>query len=303
MTKKISVVIVSLAGGTYLERCLNAVFRQEEAGEPEIIVPCDSRLELVSEWQHRFPQVRFLKLSGKRTFAELRSTGFQNASAGIIALTEDQCIPDPRWCSNVIDAHSLHRAAVGGAVDKQLDPDDSSLNWAVYFCDYSRYSNPISEGAVDHLTDCNVSYDRETLMAISQVWIPEFHETVVHAALQSRGERLWISPRIVVRQQRKMKLLQALRERYSFGRLFGSTRVRNSPAGIRMLYAVGSILLPALLTIRIAKNVSGKKRYQSEFVGCLPLVILLNTLWSFGEFVGYLTARADPSLTPREARL
>ena len=301
MTKKLSVVIVSLAGGGYLERCLKSLCEQKDREDVEIIVPCDDRFTSVTALQQKFAEAQIIKINGSRTFAELRSAGFLNAKSPLIALTEDQCIPDPDWCSRIIEAHNASHAAIGGAVDKFIGSTESLLSWAVYFCDYSRYANPLSEGVVRHLTDCNVSYKRDALMSISQAWSREFHETVVHGALQKQGKQLWISSGIIVKQQRRMHFIQALRERYAFGRLFGSTRVANGSLQTRIFFAVLSILLPMLLTGRIAKNLFKKKRYRSEFVRCLPLILVLNLIWSFGEFVGYITASADSSLSPREA--
>ena len=294
-------MIVALVGGDYLERCLKALSVQKEKEMLEVIVPCDDRVESAALLQQKFPDIRFLKLNGRRTYAEFRSAGFLNATAPIVALTEDQCIPEPDWCVRIVRAHETSHAAIGGAVDKFADPAEPLLNWSVYFCDYSRYANPVSEGVVHHLTDCNVTYKREALMSVADIWQQEFHETVVHAALQRQGKELWLSSQIIVKQQRSMKLAQALRERFSFGRLFGSTRVAHESLQRRIVFAVLDIALPVLLTFRIAKNVVKKKRYRSEFIRCLPLICVLNLFWSFGEFVGYITASADPSLTPREA--
>ncbi len=286
-----------------MQRCLNALLAQKDVEEMEIIVPYDDRMKDASELQKTFPEVRFVKHPGKRTYAELRSTGFQNASNAVIALTEDQCIPDPDWCSSILQAHAASHAAAGGAVEKGFDASrssDSVLNWSVYFCDYSRYVNPVTEGAAGNLTDCNVSYKREALHSISQLSEQEFHETVVHGALLKRGEHLWLSPRIVVRQQRNLAFRQAVRERCAFGRLFGSTRVANASRPKRGFYALASFLLPFVLTARIAKNLFIKKRYRLQFLRCLPWIIVLNLAWSYGEFLGYCTARPDSSLRPRQ---
>jgi hypothetical protein len=270
----------------------------------EVVVPVDDPMQLVaSDLKEMFPDTHFVRLPGKRTFAELRSAGFQFASAAIVALTEDQCIPDPDWCFHILQEHSAKYAAIGGAVDKGFQTSlstDLALNWAVYFCDYSRYANPVLKASAPHLTDCNVSYKREILNSVLRVWEQEFHETQVHAELKKKGELLLLSPSIVVRQQRSLSAGKALRERYIFGRLFGSTRVTGVSLTKRMFYAAASIALPALLTARIAANVHQKKRYRVQFLRSLPWIIVLNLVWSFGELTGYITARPDSSLRPQK---
>jgi hypothetical protein len=176
----------------------------------------------------------------------------------------------------------------------------------------------MAEGPVNHLTDCNVSYKRAALEVIADVWRNEFHEPIVHGALRARGETLWFSPRVVVQQQRSLRLGEAIRDRYIFGRLFGSGRItRGQGAGSkaqgtmsreqktgsallrRLIYMGGAALLPLLLVGRIAGQVLRKRRCGAAFVRGLPTLVLLNTAWGWGEFVGYVTGRPDASLTPQ----
>jgi Glycosyl transferase family 2 len=283
MSKKLSVVVVPLGGRTYLERCLHALQDQSVADQIEVIVPCDDRCE------QDVSGVNFVRSAGRHSLAELRATGFHAATAPIVALTEDQCIPDQDWCGNILRAHELNHSVIGGAVDKAQE-SDTGLNWAVYFCDYSRYANPVCECAVSALTDCNVSYKRDKLNSIASLWEHEFHENVVHKELLKQS-KMWISPCIVVRQQRDLSALQAIRERYTFGRLFGRTRAASSSFIKRFLYGIVALLLPLLLTARIARNVFSKKRYRGAFFRSLPWIIVLNIVWSVGELLGSLTGR------------
>ena len=297
MAPDISVVVVSLGGTNYLVRCLTALTHQRRAPILEIIVPCDASLGDLSALETRFPTVQFLAASGRRTYAELRAHGFRNARGSIIALTEDHCTPDPDWGASIREEHSASHGAVGGAVEKQIP--DSLLNWAVYLCDFSRYMNPVSDGAAHYLTDCNVSYKRTALASIADLWRDEFHETTVNWALRARGESLWLSPRIIVRQQRSLRLSYALWERYAFGRLFAKTRGEVVSMPSRIKYAGGAFLLPAILIGRIALNVFRKGRARWIFSKSLPAITILTVVWAWGELVGYITGRSDSMLEPR----
>ncbi len=286
----LSVVVVVLSGRACLGRCLTALAPQVSELGAELIVPCDEGLGDVDGLRARFPVARFVATAGRRSYAELRALAFGEARGEVIALTEDHCTPDPDWCTNVLRAHEGPHAAVGGAVDK--DPPDTALDWAVYLCDFSRYMSPLREGPARYLTDCNVSYKRAALELFPDLWHEEFHETTVHWALLERGESLWLSPRMVVRQQRSLGLGEALRERFAFGRLFASTRVAEAGRARRLLYAVSSPALPVLLLGRIASNVLRKRRRLGEFTRALPIALLLTTVWAAGECTGYLTGRA-----------
>jgi hypothetical protein len=308
-TPQLSVVVVIFAGGKHILRCLETLACQEGMANVEILIPYDERSSGIPDLQGQFPTIRFLPVHGHCTYAQLRALGVREARGTIVALTEDHCIPERFWCARILEAHKGSHAAVGGVVEKQVP--DTALNWALYLSDYGRYMSPMAEGTVDELTDCNVSYKRSALEVIADVWRNEFHEPIVHGALQARSKSLWLSPRIVVRQQRSLCLGEAIRDRYLFGRLFGSGRiikrqgVKNEEQSIgsawirRLIYMGGAVFLPLLLVGRVAGHVLRKRRYGAAFVRGLPALVLLNTAWAWGEFVGYVTGRPAACLAPQ----
>jgi hypothetical protein len=292
----LTVVVVVLAGREYLVRCLRAL-RQQHFKPAEILVPCDSTLADVAALQTEFADVRFIQVPGTHTYAELRSLGFREARGDLIALTEDHCSPDPEWCATIVELHRGDVAAVGGSVDKS--GPDTMLNWGIYLSDFGRYMNPVKEGPAGYLTDCNVSYKRSVLEPIRDLWAEQFHETTVNWTLSGQGRTLWLSPRVVVRQQRSLSWGYALKERYEFGRLFASTRVAGAGFGRRLFYAGASAVLPMILLGRVVKNVAQKRRELGNFVRALPAILLLNFVWAWGEVVGYATGRAVAAGTPQ----
>lgn len=289
-----SVVVVVLEGVGRLEHCLGALLSQEHAPSMEILIPWDGTHGSSQLVASRFPQAQFLPVSGgRRTYAELRAIGVQAARGAIIAITEDHCAPRPDWCAQILAAHQAGHAGIGGAVEKETP--DRALNWSFYFADYLRYLDP-PDGPSVHLTDCNVTYKRAALEAIAGVWRREFHENQVHEALLARGESLWLSPRIVVRQKRDLTLSAALWDRYAFGRLFAATRVEGTSFSRRLTLLAASLVLPVLLVARIASHIRRTRRYRAEFLRALPLVLLISATWAFGELLGYLTGTPEKTL-------
>jgi hypothetical protein len=192
-------VVVVFGGLSYLSVCLKALTEQIDVQTPEVIVPWDERLGDVSRFRAEFPGVKFVAVKGRRTYAELRAIGVKQAHGKIVAITEDHCTPNVDWCVQILGAHARPHAAIGGAVEKQAP--DTALNWALYLADYLRYMDPVPEGPAQSLTDCNVSYKRAALEAITEIWSNEFHEPSVHGALRARGDSLWLSPGIVAKRQ------------------------------------------------------------------------------------------------------
>jgi GT2 family glycosyltransferase len=304
--RKLSVVVGLISGAkSDLERCLRALHSQHPTPslELEILVPYDDPCRDVLELATRFPAVKFLRAEGLDTAAAragasrehhdtLRTLGIRAASGDVIALTEDHAHTAPTWCAEMVAALERHprAAAVGGAVECD---SDALLNWAVWFCDFGRYQNPLPEGRSEFVSDSNVAYRREALEKVEPVWRGDYHETAVHWAMVDAGFELCTTPKVVVWQARSgLSFAAALRERLVWARSFAGTRARMAGSPKRWIWAAASPLLPLLMTWRLAKTALARGANKARFAACLPLIVVLQTFWALGEFVGYVTA--DP---------
>ncbi|MBL8804851.1 MAG: glycosyltransferase [Planctomycetes bacterium] len=302
--QKISVVVGLISGKkSDLERCLRALHTQSLALSLEILVPYDDPCAEVTSLAAQFPAVRFLRAEGLDTAVAragasrehhdtLRTLGLRAASGDVIALTEDHAHTANTWCAEMVAALERHpkAAAVGGAVECD---SSSLLNWAVWFCDFGRYQNPLPEGSSEFVSDSNVAYRRAALERVEPVWRGDYHETAVHWAMVEAGFELCTTPRVVVWQARgELPLGAALRERFVWARSFAGTRARMSGAPKRWIWAAASPLLPLLMTARLARTAFGRGAHKGRFVAALPLIALLQCVWALGEFVGYVSA--DP---------
>jgi hypothetical protein len=299
---ELSIVIVVVAGREPLARCLEALRRQEGAGSREVIVAHDDQHPDVQALEPRFADASFLRVPGTRTFAELRAAGVARAAAPIVALTEDHCAADPRWAAALVAAHAEdpRRAAVGGVVEKALP--DTALDWAVYLLDYARYAGPQADGPVHALTDCNVSYKRSALAPLAALWRDEFHEPTVHAALEQGGLVLWLASAMVVWQRRPFTLMGALRDRWQYGRLFGSLRAAGTPFSRRLVLAALAPAVPALQVLRVAQHAHRAPQLRAGLLRALPWVVLLAVAWGAGELAGHATGRPPAALAARSLR-
>jgi hypothetical protein len=296
---ELSIVIAIIAGGrAALSACLASLEPHARVHRLECIVPYDDRLDGLVELAARFPWVYFFDARAEVDAAQygdssrehhdiLRAMGLRQARGKVVALLEDHATPSPDWCPAVLEAHRGPEAAIGGAVENGIN---RVLNWAVYYCDFGRYQNPVPGGPAEFLSDSNVSYKREALAQVKDRWYDAFHETSVNWELRRRGELLRLEPRMVVYQTRQgLRFLPALRERYVWGRSFAGTRARELGLPRRAVFVVLSFFLPVVLTWRIVRQAVAKRRYLDRLVLALPLILLLETIWSFGELVGYIT--------------
>ena len=298
---RLSVVVALIAGRRDdLERCLAALQAQREPPATEVLVPWDEPCAEVTTLAERFPDVRFLRAEGLDTAAAragagrehhdtLRTLGLRAARAPIVALTEDHAVVSETWCADMVRLleERPRVAAIGGAVECG---GSTLLQRAVYYCDFGRYQNPLPEGPAPYVSDSNVAYRRAALDDVADAWRDDYHETIVHWALVARGHELWLTPRSVVWQRRSgLTLRGALAERVVWGRSFAGTRARGISTGARLVYAAFAFVLPLLLTFRLLRGVLRRRRGVGAFLACLPLVLLLQCAWAWGELVGYVT--------------
>jgi len=282
------------ADARHLVDCLGSLSSQCEENSVELIVPHLDDVVGLAEIKAQFPQVLLLparqvkavSAGGREHHDVLRAHGLSAATGEVVALVEDHVRVDEQFCANVIAAHRRCDAVIGGAMDNAVD---RVLNWAVYFCDFGRYQNPVPEGESPFASDANVSYKRTMLNSIRETWQASFREVVVNEALRARGEKVILCSEIVVSQNRSgLGLFDALRERYIWGRSYGATRNAMLSLPKRLILALLSPILPVVLTYRIAKTAWQRRRLFLKFVGCCHLIVLLQISWSLGECLGYL---------------
>lgn len=294
------------ANVSHLEPCLKALSDQRGGPAMEIIVPYYPPVNGIDALGRMFPKLRFVPIPDLKTHAgpsggrehhdELRARGMALAQGDLIALIEDHGIAGPGWSASLVRSHQQPYAAVGGAIENGVD---RALNWAVYFCDFLRYQNPLPQGEVYSASDANISYKRQALEKIRPVWQEIFHETAVNTTLLQQGEKIALDPGMIVYQQRRnLRLGTALKERFIWGRSYAGTRVSLISTGKRLILAALSPLVPAVILLRMFQTVLQKGRSVGVFLKVLPFTALLSAGWAIGEMTGYLTGKAHQAGSP-----
>lgn len=292
----LSVIVTIVSGRESLRRCLEALMLQIETVDVEILVPYDSWSVGIAELKSEFPDVRFHRISegvpasapevAHCLYDRRRAVGLALARGRIVALTEDHVIPAQDWCERIIEAHKCPFDAIGGAIENGID---QPLNWAWYYCDFGRYGRPFPKGDLRYVSDVNVSYKREALDVVRDVWQDTYQETTVHWVLQERGGTIALDPRPVVYQHRPpMSFGKVLKERVQWARIFAETRAARVGRGKPLLYAIATPLLPVLLSTRVLKYMLRQHRSITQIVTVMPVVFGLVVGWSLGELAGYL---------------
>ncbi len=267
----------------------------------EIIVPLDPPCRHLSHLQDRFPDVAFLQVemdtqaardgASREHHDSLRAAGMRAARGRLIALTEDHSVVGPSWCAEAtrLTDQRPDVGAVGGPVDCR---PRALLSFATWLCDFGRFGSPLPDGPVRYVSDTNVVYPRSALEQVPGSWRESYRETVIHDALRDGGRQLVLEPSLRSWQVREgLRMGPCLGERKLWGRSFAGTRVRDLPLSRRLPYAAFTPALPLLLLWRHLSGSMRRRRDRLKTVAALPVLLLLETWWSAGELVGYLTGR------------
>jgi hypothetical protein len=301
--KPVLSVVVAIVSDTtkrpdasHLAGCLEALSQQSDAPPMEVIVPYAPPVNGIDAIERRYPDVTFVPApdvdiaargGGREHHDILRARGMAAASGEVIALLEDHARPDARWAAAVVAAHRAGYAAIGGAIENGID---RALNWAVYYCDFGKYQNPVPSGESAYASDANVSYKRSALEAVRPLWQQTFREVVVNGKLISSGQKVALQPDIVVYQHRRdLRLGDAMRERFIWGRSYAATRSELLTHSRRLTYAALSPVLPGVMLYRLAVIAWSRRRHFRKFLAAAPAIAVLLASWSLGEGVGYLT--------------
>ncbi|MGH2406309.1 MAG: glycosyltransferase [bacterium] len=282
----ITVVVASHNARTSIPDCLSALLAQQSDAEAEIVLvdnSTDGTLQLV---RREFPSIRILPAAASALVPNLWEIGIRESRGDIVALTTAHCVPQRDWLRRIRESHQDTAVAVGGAIEN--DPHAGMVDWAVYFCRYSRYMLPFPSGFVSEIPGDNASYKRAAIERFPQSWTGGFWEPAVHAELRRAGFPLLLSPSIVVHQRRSYAFWGFMRQRFQHGTQYGRWLSTHLGPGGRVLRIMLTPAVPLVLLFRIAGEVRRKGRHGDKLLMSLPILVAFLLSWAAGELVGYV---------------
>jgi glycosyltransferase involved in cell wall biosynthesis len=232
---RVSVVVPTHNRKSDLEVCLEALFRQTyPADQFEILVADDGSSDgtqgLVERYSSRpGPSIRWLGEPRKGPSAA-RNRGIRNAEGEWIAMTDDDCLPEPDWLRYLCDAMEAHREWVGCG-GRIIRRNDSPISRFIDDCramDHATY-----KGEVFYLVTANAIYRKSVLDEVggfeeSIDW-PGGEDPDLSHRIKENGYHMGIETRAVIRHKHRDTLSGLYRmfknhgrgdaARYKLGRL------------------------------------------------------------------------------------
>jgi hypothetical protein len=212
-----------------------------------------------------------------------------------VVVTEDHCIAPPGWLASFARAFSEAppgTVAVGGPVENGVA--DTALDHATFLCEYSAFLAPVREGDSESLPGMNVAYVRAALARLDRGdLVAAFWESTAHPALARAGGRLLATNRARIKHAKKFRAGFFVGQRFLYSRHYAGTRFGPSQLLHRAIAFAASTILPALLLVRIVRNVLAKPRPRRELLLALPWLALFVVVWAAGEMTGYALGPGD----------
>ena len=273
-----------------LEACLGSLHSQCHEHGAEILVARAYNGSEINELAERYPFARFVAAPTHSTIPQLRADGMAAAEGNMIALTEDHCVVASDWIAQLLRALEQGTEVAGGAMDNAQE--GRAVDWAAYFAEYGFFAENGGQAVGPLLTAANVAYSRRVVNEVI-TWAKRGEwENIIHAHLLAQGRSLQFVKTATVYQNKNYRFWDFCRDRFVHGRDYARRRLLDG-ATRRWLYFVGSILLPPVLTVRVAQTVS--RHHRRPFLRALPLTFAFLTAWAMGEAVGYWYGPTRPS--------
>jgi hypothetical protein len=238
-----------------------------------------------------FASIVVAGVDGLVPLATARAVGVRSASAPLVFLGETHTYPEPRWAEALIAAHQGDWAAV---VPGFANGNPSgALSWAGFLSDYGAWLACLQSRELSFMPIYNTAYKRATLLELDselERLLTSDDHLLVH--LRASG-RVLFDPSAIISHVNVASPWAWLTERYYAGLLTARNRVARWPLRRRLLYAVGSPLIPLVLLVRVVGGVKAARDNDPIPFATYPAMVVAATITALGELMGYLGIPAE----------
>jgi hypothetical protein len=220
------------------------------------------------------------------SLAGARGFGVRAARAPLAFLGETHTFPDPVMVEALLRADTGAHGVLVPAVSN-ANPG-SALSWAALLTDYGAWIDGREGGETEAIPLYNAAFRRSLLLDLGEDLDGALEQgDALVAALRARGVRAWLEPTARISHLNVARPRAWLHERFIAGRLFAASRGRRWSWGRRVVYLVGSPLVPLLMTRRILPIMRDARRRARLPAFTLPALVLGFAARALGEMLGY----------------
>lgn len=286
---KLSVVMLGYCSSENFLMVLDHLRSQTVSSLLELIIVTRSRKELNLALSNLegFSNYKILETGKFESEGAAKALGVMAASAPLVAFTEDHSYPDPLWAEALINAHYKGNFAVVGPVVLNANPH-SNISWGAFLVLYSPWMAAQPQEEVKHLPGNHSCYKRELLLSYGAHLSEMLEaESILQWDLFNKGHHLYQEPMARAYHLNYSRLGPILSEYYHYSRIFAANRTYGWNGIKRMLYALGSPILPMIRIRRILKDANRAQLSMGMTLRALVPLFLTLCAGSIGELSGY----------------
>lgn len=279
----LSIVVICISDAATRARCLHEIAGQARE-HPGVEV-----LALGAPGDENLPAgVRRLPADEGCSVPEMRWSGIQHSRGELVALLEDDGLPEPGWLKTILSFKDEDFTGLAGAILPDNYP--LALDWAVFFCDYGRFLHP--PGPETPPAGNHVIYRRSRLLAevaaIEADMQFGLYDALLHPALAAAGSDFYPLQGTRLRIIHRWSMRDVTGTPFRRGRDFACRRRRAMSRRQQMLRGAGSVLLPLFLTVRTIRTILPHANYRRKLAAAFFWILLFHSAWSAGECMGYV---------------
>ena len=284
-TPRLSVVLATDAYET-IRPVLAALRRQPCAREiePVIVLLGTAARDVRPEDLSAFPYAHVIRSVDH--LPEARAAGVQAASAPFVFIGETHSYPQPGWAAALLTAFEGPWAAVVPAIGN-ANPT-SAASWASYLFDYGMWGPNRHSGEIADPLIYNTAYRREVLLSLGDKLSAALnpHEETVWPSLWTQGHRAAFAADARIMHLNVARFSTMIHEKFCVGVVLGMDRSARWSPFRRLLYFLGSPLIPIVLFARVLR---GARHWPSAKLpaGAIAGVLIAAIAKTTGEIAGY----------------
>jgi len=281
-----SIIIPTYNGAKSINACLESIFIQNFQKQFEVIV-VDSSNDCTPEIiRQNFPQVNLICLKKQTPEGAARNIGIGNARGDIIVMTDQDCIVNKSWLSDIDKKmKSNNYDVIGGSITSF--GKDSLWGLISYFVEFSEFMPQAKAKYKKNVPTCNIAYRKKIFS--KKIRFPEdfpiSEDMVMNYALVNSGRKIFFDPCISVEHINRQDLKAVLSHQFYIGR--GSARARKRlsilPGAFLVKYPILITLMPFYRLLMLIKRLASysKKLLFQAIILAIP-ILLIEIAWCIG---------------------
>ncbi len=294
-TPQISVIIKVSRTSKSLGIVFKSLLSQTIVSQVELIlVSCIHDVnELKLKEFKELSSVKIVPIDESLHEGEHKAVGISHSSAPFIMFLEDHSYPAPDCLENILSVHKSGDYSVVGPIVLNANPF-SSVSWGGYIVFYGQWGYARPGNCNGHLPANQSCYSREILFAHRESLAEKLKaESVFHWELISMGQKLKLCESAKVYHLGPSRLSLLLKEYFFNSRLFAASRFKREQLSRRIVYTLGSPLIPFIRLWRVFNICKNAKLPIMTMACAFPSMWLCLCSGAVGEMLGYAIEKGN----------